>query len=114
LQALPPQDALKEVDVRLLQLARALSVLVILCSALSAAPAEDAAAWRQEYDSLCGRTLETEGMTEQELVQLLGRCDKLKPRIENLEATERKVFLRRLQLCCDLYRYMLDVKRTPQ
>jgi hypothetical protein len=117
LQALPPEDALKEDNVRLFPLAKVLTMLVILGFALLSAPtpvpAEEAAAWRQEYDSLCSRTLETESMSEQELAQLVDRCDKLKPRIERLEETERKVFLRRLQLCCDLYKYMLDVKRRP-
>jgi hypothetical protein len=116
LQALPPEDALKEDDVRLLSLAQLLTMLIILGSSPFAAPAsaaEDAGAWRLEYDSLCSRTQETESMEEQELAQLVDRCDKLKPRIERLEETERKVFLRRLQLCCDLYRYMLDVKRRP-
>jgi len=50
-------------------------------------------------------------MSKEELAQLVSRCDKLRPQIEKLEESERKVFLRRLQMCSDLYKYVLDWKR---
>jgi hypothetical protein len=49
-------------------------------------------------------------LTAEELKGLVARCEKLGPVIDKLEASERKVFQRRLQLCCDLYRYMLESK----
>jgi hypothetical protein len=84
----------------------------VLLAAPVVTAAGEPAAWRQEFDAVCGRTLDAEGMTEQELASLVDRCDLLRPSIEHLEETERKVFLRRLQLCCDLYRFMLDFRRT--
>ena len=115
---MPSEDALKEDDVRF---SRPMMTLVLLAAqlfVLFAAPAvslaDEPPAWRQEYDAVCGKTLEAEGMTEQELAQLLERCDKLRPQIESLGETERKVFLRRLQLCCELYRFVLDVKRAKR
>jgi hypothetical protein len=68
--------------------------------------------WRKEYDDVCGRTAESEQMSEDELVTLIDRCAKLRPYVEKLEATERKIMLRRLQLCCDLYRFVLESKRA--
>jgi hypothetical protein len=45
-----------------------------------------------------------------ELKGLIVRCDKLKPQIEMEEESTRKVYLRRLQMCRDLYRFVLENK----
>jgi len=45
-----------------------------------------------------------------ELDELISRCDRLKPKIEAEEESTRKVYLRRLQMCRDLYQYVLDSK----
>lgn len=73
--------------------------------------AGETAEWRREFDDICGRTMDAQGMSREELAQLISRCDKLRPQIEKLEESERKVFLRRLQMCSDLYKYVLDWKR---
>ena len=73
--------------------------------------AGETAEWRKEFDDICGRTTDAQGMSKEELAQLVSRCDKLRPQIEKLEESERKVFLRRLQMCSDLYKYVLDWKR---
>ena len=74
--------------------------------ALAAASAD----WRTEFDAVCGRTGEAMSLTIEELNGLIARCEKLGPLIDKLEESERKVFRRRVQLCCDLYRYMLEAK----
>jgi len=48
--------------------------------------------------------------TPDELKSLVGRCDALKPRIEKLEETQRKVYLKRLQMCRDLLAFVLESK----
>lgn len=73
--------------------------------------AEGGDGWRKEFDDVCARTMEAQSLTSEELGKLVDRCDKLRPQIEKLDDSERKVFLRRLQLCRDLYRYVLDSKR---
>jgi hypothetical protein len=72
--------------------------------------AEDA--WRTEFDDVCSRTSDAMNFTVAELKLLVERCDKLKPQIEALEPSARKVFLKRLQMCCDLYRYVLESKKV--
>ena len=80
----------------------------------SAYSAEGGDGWRKEFDDICARTMEAQSLSTEELGKLVDRCDKLRPRIEKLDDPERKVFLRRLQLCCDLYRYVLDSKRETK
>lgn len=46
----------------------------------------------------------------EELRRLVDRCDALKPRIEKLEEPQRKVTLKRLQMCRDLYAFVLEMK----
>ena len=76
--------------------------------------AEGGDGWRKEFDNVCARTMEAQSLSTEELGNLVDRCDDLRPQIEKLEESERKVFLRRLQLCRDLYRYVLDSKRETK
>jgi len=46
----------------------------------------------------------------EELRSLVDRCDALKPRIEKLDEPQRKVTLKRLQMCRDLYAFVLEMK----
>jgi hypothetical protein len=66
--------------------------------------------WRNEFDDVCSRTQDAMMFSPDELKNLLARCDKLKPRIEKLDETQRKVFLKRLQLCRDLFLFVLESK----
>jgi len=81
-------------------------LLVLKLSAGVALAGEDA--WRTEFDAVCGQSENSMNMTVAELKGALGRCDALKEQIEKLEATPRKVYLRRLQMCRNLLEYMLD------
>jgi hypothetical protein len=64
--------------------------------------------WRAEFDDICSRTDQAMSLSKEELSALVERCDKLKPSIEQLEETQKKVYLRRLQLCRNLFAYTLD------
>lgn len=68
--------------------------------------------WKAEFEEVCGKTDDSMGMTKDELKALLARCDKLKPLIEAQEETVRKVYLKRLQMCRDLFAYVYDVKNS--
>jgi len=82
-----------------------LLLILTLCAGVANA-GEDA--WRTEFDALCGQSENSMNMTVAELKGVLGRCDTLKEQIEKLEATPRKVYLRRLQMCRNLLEYMLE------
>lgn len=68
--------------------------------------------WKTEFDDICGKTNEAMTLPKTEIKSLIARCDKLKPRIEALEESARKVYLKRLQMCKDLFVYVLE--STPQ
>ena len=64
--------------------------------------------WRTEFDDICSRTDQAMDLSKEELRVLIERCDKIKPGIEQLEESQKKVYLRRLQLCRNLFAFALD------
>ncbi len=51
-------------------------------------------------------------MSVEELRSAVDRCDRIRPQIEALDPSARKVYLKRLQLCRDLFFYVLGTKDT--
>jgi hypothetical protein len=68
--------------------------------------------WKTEFDVVCAKTQDPMALSTDELRTLIGRCDKLRPLIDKLDDTQRKVYLRRLQMCKDLYSFVLDSKEN--
>ena len=66
--------------------------------------------WKSEYDTICSKTDVAMTLSTEELKGLIARCDQLKLRIEAEEESTRKVYLRRLKMCRDLYDYVLENK----
>ncbi len=64
--------------------------------------------WKAEFESICARTQDAMTISKDELKQLINRCDDLRPRIEKLDETQRKVYLKRLQMCRDLFAFVLE------
>jgi C4-dicarboxylate-specific signal transduction histidine kinase len=92
-----------------------LALVLAVCAGLlvnSFAWAEDA--WKQEFEQVCAQTDNAMNMTVEQLREYVTRCEKIKPAIEALEPSPRKVFLKRLQLCRDLYKYVLDSKEAQK
>ncbi|RJQ19893.1 MAG: hypothetical protein C4560_05830 [Nitrospiraceae bacterium] len=69
-------------------------------------------AWRNEFDDICSRTQEAMLITEDELRTLVERCDKLNPLIQQLSETQKKIYSKRLQMCKELFTFMLESKHT--
>jgi len=89
--------------------ARAALLLALLAGSASAEEK-----WRAEFDDTCGKTTQAMTLSPDELQTLLDRCAALERVIESQEESVRKVFLKRLKLCRDLYAYVLDYKRNAQ
>src|SRR6185369_13383100 len=53
--------------------------------------------WQQEFDAVCSKTTDAMSLSIDELKSLIQRCDTLEPKIEKLDDTRRKVYLRRLK-----------------
>ncbi|HMK51717.1 MAG TPA: hypothetical protein VK551_04350 [Thermodesulfobacteriota bacterium] len=68
--------------------------------------------WKREFDNICSKTQDALEFSVGELRDLIARCDALKPRIEKLDEPQRKVTLKRLQMCRDFYVYLLEGKEN--
>jgi hypothetical protein len=68
------------------------------------------ATWRTELEELCAGTSNAMSFSREELQRRIALCDRLKTRIENLDESSRKVYGRRLQMCRDFYRFLLESK----
>jgi len=68
--------------------------------------------WRREFDNICSKTQDAVEFSMGELKNLVARCDALKPRIEKLDEPQRRVTLKRLQMCRDFYVYLLEAKEN--
>jgi hypothetical protein len=66
--------------------------------------------WKKEFEEICSRTDDAMSFSKEELRGLIARCDKVKSIVETLDPSTRKVYLRRLQLCRDLYAFVLESK----
>ena len=68
--------------------------------------------WKREFDNICSKTQDAMEFSAGDLRNLIARCDALKPRIEKLAEPQRKVTLKRLQMCRDFYIYLLEAKEN--
>jgi hypothetical protein len=80
---------------------------IIILSALYAYADEG---WKAEFDYICGMTDQATDMKTDELNDLLSRCEKLKPIIESSDHPQKKIFVKRLDKCKNLFLYLLEVK----
>ncbi|MGO9401885.1 MAG: hypothetical protein ACLPVW_00280 [Terriglobales bacterium] len=81
-------------------------------SAAQANPAQET--WRKEFDDVCSKTQDAMTFSQQELANLIRRCDALLPQIEKLDESRKKVYMGRLRKCRGLYAYVLDSKRNEK
>jgi hypothetical protein len=92
-------------------LVTALALVLAPAAARGAAPAPSPAAaqdWKKEFEEVCAKTQDAMALPLDELRTLVARCDRLKPQIERLDESQRKVYSRRLQVCRDLYQFVLE------
>jgi hypothetical protein len=66
--------------------------------------------WKSEFEDVCSKTQDAMELSAAELNDLIVRCDKLKPLIETLDETQRKVYLKRLGMCRDLFVFVKESK----
>jgi hypothetical protein len=70
--------------------------------------------WRAEFDNICAKTEDAMTFSQEELTDLIRRCDSLQPQIEKLDESRRKVYSERLRKCRGLYAYVLEAKRKEK
>jgi len=71
-------------------------------------------AWRTDFNSTCAQSNDAMALSIPELKMLIEQCDRLQKIIEVQDETVRKVYLKRLQLCKNLYVFVLESKMQEQ
>lgn len=66
--------------------------------------------WKTEADAVCSNTDVAMTLSVGEMKDVVGRCVQMKTHIESQEESTRKVYLRRLQMSRDIYKYVLEIK----
>jgi len=64
--------------------------------------------WQKEFEAVCSLTNDAMELTKDEVKNLVDRCDKLKPIIQKLDETQRKVYLKRLESCRAFLMFVLE------
>jgi hypothetical protein len=93
---------------------RAFSLTGLVCLWLFQSVAWSEEPWRVDFDDVCGKTDQAMTFSLPELNLLLQRCGALQKVIETQEESVRKVYLKRLQMCKNLYAYMVEFKKNQQ
>lgn len=70
--------------------------------------------WRKDFDDVCSKTQDAMTFSQEELAQLIRKCDALLPQIEKLDESRKKVYMGRLRMCRGLYAYVLDSKKNEK
>ncbi len=98
-----------------------LVISLLLASSLASAPQKPSSppdsanqSWQKEFDDICSKTQDAMTFSVDELKALVKRCDALAPRLEKLDETQKKVYLRRLKQCRGLFAYVLESKQESQ
>ncbi len=82
-------------------------LLSILGPALTVYAQDD---WKKEFETVCAKTQDPGVLSDGELKDLVERCDRLRPLIEQLDETQKKVYLKRLKMCRNLFSFMLETR----
>jgi hypothetical protein len=88
------------------------TALLFLCLSQGIALGEEP--WRTSFAETCANTSDAMTLSVKELNALLEKCAALQKIIETQEESVRKVYLKRLQLCRNLYAYVLEYKKNEQ
>jgi hypothetical protein len=94
-------------NIFLLAIAAACFLWNILGPALTVYAQDD---WKTEFETVCAKTQDPGALSDDELKNLVERCDRLRPLIEKLDETQKKVYLKRLQMCRNLFAFILETR----
>jgi hypothetical protein len=70
--------------------------------------------WKKEFADICSKTESSMSLTSDELKALVARSDKLRTVIDSQDESTKKVYRKRLQLCRDLYDYVLKSREQDK
>ncbi|RJQ53500.1 MAG: hypothetical protein C4526_06480 [Nitrospiraceae bacterium] len=64
--------------------------------------------WKTEFEAVCAVTQDPSELSSDKLKELADRCDRLSPVIEKLDESQRKVYLKRLRMCRNLFIFIVE------
>jgi hypothetical protein len=91
-------------------------IFVVLCAIVLASmtPAPGTAAseedWKVELAEVCAKTDISMTLSREELQVLISRCEELEKKIGAEDKVVRKIYLRRVERCRNLFAYVLESK----
>lgn len=74
-------------------------------------PAEDH--WEDEFALVSSKASMAMALSIEELQELVKQCDAIRPSIEALEETPRKIYLKRLEKTKSLYLFVIGTRNRP-
>jgi len=94
-------------------------LLLVMTFMLFACTVEPQHAWpevqfKTEFDDICMQTVDADSMSIRELETLIMRCDKLLSIIEKNVEPERKIYLKKLRMCRNLFVYIMETKKSAE
>ena len=63
---------------------------------------------KREFDDICAKTIDAMALPQAEITDAYRPLRPLKPRIAKLDETASKVYLKRLQMCRELFVFVLE------
>lgn len=87
---------------------------MLLMACLNLPGAYGAEPWRVEFDLACEKTTDAMTLSIAELDLLIETCARLEKIIDLQDETVRKVYLRRLQMCRNMYVFARDAKQQQK
>jgi hypothetical protein len=70
--------------------------------------------WNTELNSICSETQYAMNLSDEELKSLIGRCEKLRAEIEQLDGKQGKILLKRLDKCRNLFFFIIESRVIKQ
>jgi hypothetical protein len=87
----------------------AVATALILSLASAAAAAE---AWKTTFEDVCSKVDASQALSIKELETLIERADKLLPEIQKSEDPAKKIYLKRLKSCRNIFEFTIDSKKS--
>lgn len=87
-----------------------ISLLVAIAICISNLSFADEVSWREEYNSICGKSHEAVLLSREDLMDRLERCNKLLNIIHASDNPRKKIYIFRLEKCSNFFQYLMDAK----
>jgi len=77
---------------------------------VSSAIIASAGTWKEEFDRICGQTVEATALSTEQLRALVKDADALLVRLESVNDPGKKVYVMRMQKCRSFFAYMVGLR----